>query len=125
MGVSRRVLVGVILGLGLLLCGSPAFGQTYTGVQAPAVPGVLGNSGTRIGSGSGTGGSPAATNSARQVLASQVGSQPAVVGVARAQGGGLAFTGADVLSLAMIAIPLIAVGTVLIRRGRPQPSRVG
>jgi hypothetical protein len=108
-----------MLALGLVMYASPAFAQTYTGVRPPAVPGVLNSSGV------GPGASPAAAASAGQILASQVSAQPAVAGSARAQGGGLAFTGGDVLSLAMFAIPLIAVGTVLVRRGRPQQSRIG
>lgn len=122
MGVRRRILAGAMLGIGLLMCASPAFGQTYTGVRPPAVQGVLNNSG--VGPGSGTEGSPAAGAPAGRILASQVSARPAVAASARAQGGGLAFTGADVLTLAMFAIPLIGVGTVLVRRGRPQQSRI-
>jgi len=113
----RRLVAGAILAFGLVMSVSPAVGQTYTGVAPPSAGQILGPSVT----GATTGGAAPAG----QVLPSQVSAPQAVSGVASAQSSRLALTGADVVSLVMLAIPLIAVGTFMIRRGRLQPTGRG
>jgi hypothetical protein len=128
MGRGRAVIAGAMLALGLALFTSPALGQVYTGVTPPGVGGGLGSgptgavpgTGGVLGTG-GTGATPAAATPAGQVLASRVSAPPAAVPSAQVQGGGLAFTGADVMSLIAMAIPLITVGALLVRRSRLQP----
>jgi hypothetical protein len=110
-GYFRRFLTASLLCLGLIaLAASPALAQVervYTGVTPPSVGNVLSITGER----------PATGN----VLPLQV-SSGVVPGAPQASTRGLAFTGADVVSLVVLALVAMTVGVVLTRRGRPRTT---
>lgn len=96
-----------------MLAAAPASAQTSAynaadvGLPTIAVPGgVLSASGARV-------------------LGLQI-SQPAPVATGgQASVSGLAFTGSDVITLLMIAIPLIVIGATLTRHARPRRASQG
>lgn len=113
----RRSMLAVMACIGMMtLVSAPAWAQVervYTGVTPPVLGGVLGESGQR----------PAvaptpAQAPGQQVLPLQVSSPALATQQAPVQG--LAFTGADVASLVVIALGAIIIGTVLARRARPR-----
>lgn len=89
----------------------------YTGVTPPAI---------NADGGSGLGASAAGAPQAAQmpIQASQLRAE-AVAAPAQARATGLAFTGADVAKLVMLAIPLIVAGMVINRRAQPRPQQDG
>lgn len=104
-GVSGTILVLVMV----LLPATAATAQTYVGVTPPQVGGRL------TGPGGGASSAPAAVQP--QVVRSQViASQPAHV--AKAPVRGLAVTGADLLLLVLLAVPLILLGLAITRGAR-------
>jgi len=107
----RRSLVIGLIWLGFVaFTATPASAQVdvrYTGpglsvptINAPGPVGVLSETGERT-----------------QVLASQVGG---VAGTAQAPVQGLAFTGADIVTLVTVGLVAIMLGAVLNRRSRPR-----
>jgi hypothetical protein len=117
MKVFRRSTLAVLACVGLMTVASaPAWAQVervYTGVTPPVLGGVLGESGERPA----VSVTPAQTPT-QQVLPLQVSGAAGATQQAPVQG--LAFTGADVASLVVIALFAITVGTVLARRARPR-----
>jgi hypothetical protein len=81
--------------------------RVYTGLTPPAIGNVLSNTGERSASG--------------VVLPLQV-SSGVVPATPQASVQGLAFTGADIVSLVVIALVAMTAGIVLTRRGRPRTS---
>lgn len=118
MKMIRRATAAAFLTVALTLVLAPAASaQTYTGVNPPSVGAVLGDPG-----GDGQVLSSAGERSpAGQVLASRVNSA-AAAGAVQAQVGGLAFTGADVITLALLAGSLILVGVIIVRGARARAS---
>lgn len=108
-----------------ILAAAPASAQTSAAYNAaetapPAIAasgpvgGVLGSGGQRV--------ATLAPAVGGEVLSLQV-SQAAPVATGRqASASGIAFTGADVVTLLLIAVPLIALGLTLTRQGRPRQA---
>lgn len=130
MNLFRRYIAAGFLCTGLaILAASPASAQAYNaadvgppviaaqGGALAAQGGVLGASGARAIV-------PAAAPSS-QVLGLQV-SQPAPLATGgQASTSGLAFTGADVITLSVIAISLMVLGLTLTRQARPRQASQG
>jgi len=112
----RRLLACVALGSGLLLSTTPASAQTYTGVRPPALGAVANSDGQRPATTPGA----VSANSGQRAVAAQVGTASTPVTGAQAPVSRLALTGTDIMSLVLLALPLIVVGAVLARRARPQ-----
>ena len=122
MNMFRRSAAAGFLCLGLaVFAASPASAQTAYNAAEVAPPGiavtgnVLSTSGVRV---------QAPTGSA-QVLSLQVSQANPVPTGGQARSTGLAFTGADLVSLLLIAVPLILVGLALTRQGRLRPAPPG
>jgi hypothetical protein len=121
MSTIRRCLSAGLLCLGVaLLAAAPASAQTYTGVTPPALGAVLSSSG-----GTTAGQVGQVLSSQGQVLSSQVSQAPLAVGATQARSSGLAFTGADIATLVVMAGSLILGGAVLTRRARPRTAGQG
>ena len=98
----------------IALAAPPASAQVetvYTGLAPPSVGAVLSNTGQRTVT-------PAVSP---QVLPLQV-SSGAVAGTQQARVQGLAFTGADIVTLVAMGLSAIAIGVVLNRRARPRST---
>ncbi len=112
--IRRGAVAAAVSVVFVTLAASPALSQVealYTGVRPPVVGNVLGTSG---------GTTPAGAVAALQgqVLPLQV-SSGGVGAVQQARVEGLAFTGADIVTMVAIAFCAMAVGVVLTRRARP------
>ncbi len=108
-----RLIVGGLL-LGLLFLAAPPVGaqSPYAGYVPPSLGPNIAPAGSGT-AGSGTAGSAVDA----EVLAVRL-TSPDPVTAAQARVGGLAFTGADVVSLVAVAGALILLGVVFVRRGR-------
>ena len=125
MSVFIRYIAAGFLCVGVaVFAASPASAQsnTYNAAEVgpPAIAvqgGVLGASGTRA--------AVPAPAVPGQVLSLQV-SQPAPLATGgQASVSGLAFTGADVVTLLLMAVSMIVVGFTLTRRARPRRASQG
>ena len=138
--VRRSVLVTALCLGFITLAGSPATAQVGRGEElyvqgvTPVIAGdVLAGSGQRlagdvlVGSGQRLAGDVLAGSGQRPVqsLPTQVlplQARGAVAGTSQAQVQGLAFTGADIATLVMIALSAMTLGVVLTRRSRPRST---
>ena len=123
----RSVIAGLLCVAAAIFAAVPASAQTNTYNAAETPPPAISTSGP-VGEVLSTTGQrvvtplPAVTG---QVLSLQV-TQPApVITGGQASVSGLAFTGADIITLLLLALPLIAVGLVLTRQGRPRQASQG
>lgn len=125
----RRGVIATLLCMGAaLFIVGPASAQTsvaYNAAEtaAPAISasapvgGVLGSAGQRVAT-------PAPAVSG-QVLSLQVSAPAPVASGGQASVSGLAFTGADVITLLLLAVPMILVGLALTRHARPRHASQG
>lgn len=129
MSTYRRGVIAGLLCIGAaLFAAAPASAQTSRAYNAsettpPAISvsgpvgAVLGSAGQQVATPA-----PAVTG---QVLSLQA-TQPAPVATGgQARVSGLAFTGADLITLLLLAVPLIVLGGILTRQGRPRHAAQG
>jgi len=104
----RRV-AGALVFAGSFAVAGPAMAQTYVGVAPQQVGAVDASSGAR----GQVGAVDAASGSRNQVSG---------VNAVAARAGGLAFTGADIMELLLIAGSSVAVGSAVVRLSRSRPT---
>jgi hypothetical protein len=127
-GLLRRgALALAVCSVLLTLATRPALGQEalYAGAgNSQNAGGVLASSGTRVtppAALQGQGAQGQVLGAQGQVLPLQV-SSGGVAATQQARVQGLAFTGADIATMVLLALSAMAVGVVLTRRGRPRTT---